>query len=429
MRVGTCALRAGHCSLVAKSCVTPAASIENPQPIAGAGERPTLEAQPSGPVLTAVNERHRKAASMAAMSDAVSAVSGKSLTPLDVMKFLAGVLTPPAVFYAVGFLIMNAYVSATRLQASFWFTESFYREAGVTFLIDIVMSVAFAPHVFITLSALLIALFPGVTDGRSHQFGDRGFHFRLRVFADPVLRRRAFFAVVAAGAVLTIATLRDCNLFGCQLRDVPRWLLVDWWALGDDMVINWMSRRPYLHSSALFFAVSIPTSVALGMLTMRVLLAEFAGAAGGAMSAQSAASTAAVTQRETHPMAALVTASAFAVLAVFVPVGYGTFFYDFVAARIVPAERCISAPPKAGAPQTSGGGIDCYLLGRFETRYILIGREFVPLGQTLATDAGSVAPSDERRIYVKQVTDLEPFSILASDPLPVRSLIQLGSQP
>ena len=85
----------------------------------------------------------------------------KEINALGLIKLLLGTLAPAAVFYGVGYTITRAYVTTTGLQASFWFTEAFYREAGGRFVLDILIAVALLPHLFIPLSALFIVLFPG----------------------------------------------------------------------------------------------------------------------------------------------------------------------------------------------------------------------------------------------------------------------------
>ncbi len=349
------------------------------------------------------------------------ALIGKS--GLDIIQLTVRALALPAAFYAVGYLIMHAYVSATQLQASFWFTESFYREAGAAFLIDILMSVALLPHVFIALSALLIALFPADAARAGRQLGFAGYHFRLRLLVDPVLRRRAFYLVVALGALLTIATLRDCELLGCRLHAMPRWLLVFWWVLGDDVFENWLVRKPDMLATALFFSVAIPTLVALGALAVRVAMPLFA--TNSNRSDADRAAGASTTSHEVHPFGALLLAGTFAVLTVFVPVGYGSQFYDFVAARLADESRCMDTrstetqAPSATATGNSPAHFDCYLLGKFDTRYILIGRRI--------TEVSTLPTLDRHRIYIKQVIGqdgLEPFAILAyASPQPVRGLI------
>ena len=108
---------------------------------------------------------------------------------------------------------------------------------------------------------------------------------------------------------------------------------------------------------------------------------------------------------------------------------------SLVAARLADANRCIDTritdteAPSPGANGRSSPNFDCYLLGKFDTRYILLGRSIA--GATASElDPGAIVsvPTVERhRIYIKQVIGqggLEPFAILAySNPQPVRGLI------
>jgi hypothetical protein len=51
----------------------------------------------------------------------------KAFDAIGVIEVVVRVLTPAAVFYATGYVITEAYVATTGLQASFWYNESFCR--------------------------------------------------------------------------------------------------------------------------------------------------------------------------------------------------------------------------------------------------------------------------------------------------------------
>lgn len=345
---------------------------------------------------------------------------------LGVIRVVAGVLAPPAAFYAVGYLIIHAYVSTTRLMAGFWFTESFYRDAGATFLIDILMSVALLPHVFLTLSALLIALFPGETDGGARWLGYSGFYFQLSGRVRPVLRRRAFYGSVALALLLAVRALQDCQALRCDLPYLAPWFTSAAWVVGDETLGHWLDYRPRLLGTALFFALTIPTLVALGVLALRVLLRQMP-APGQAMAVH-----------ETHPFAALLLAGAFAVLTVFLPVSYGAVLYDLTGVSLVDKARCMKDPPQADGQADTANAADpgvsveeCYLVGRFDTRYILIGKQVRTERATAGAGGGPGDPAPlpggyeriSHSLYIKQIDRLEPFEVEPQRPRPLRDVV------
>jgi hypothetical protein len=55
----------------------------------------------------------------------------------------------------------------TGFQASFWFTDAFYRDAGARFLLDSIASILMAPQLSLPLALMLIVLFPGARDSDS----------------------------------------------------------------------------------------------------------------------------------------------------------------------------------------------------------------------------------------------------------------------
>lgn len=366
-----------------------------------------------------------------AMAEGRAAIAAARWDLLEVLRRLAGLLAVPAAFYAVGYLIVFAFVLSTRLQAWFWFTEAFYREAGAMFLIDALMSLALLPQVFVVLSALLIALFPAAS-GRGllaagvpaqHGAGRPG----LPVAVMPVLRQLCFFGVLAAGALLTAVVLRGCSHWICQ---PPKGAFVGAWVLGPSALDAYFARQPAMYRGATFFAVALPTLIALGMLTLRAWMSEIQPPVsdGDGTQAQQAPAP-----RRAHPLAVLLLTSAFAVLAVVIPVGYGTQFFDLVAAPVANPQQCVeagrsSSSHDAGSAAAATTGLDCYLLGKFDAHYILIGREY-EIARALSPDASPYPAAIPQRIYVKQVSMLEPFSIKATEPMSVRNLTAISAYP
>jgi hypothetical protein len=349
----------------------------------------------------------------------------KDIDVAGLIKLVVGILTPAAVFYAVGYVITQAYVTTTGLQASFWFTEAFYREAGARFLLDIVEALALLPHLFIPLSALFIVLFPGDMQAlwRYKHTGLRG---RLGLRRSLVVREAMFLVVVLVAVGVLVFVLKDCGDHRCAtLLEAPGWLFTSWW-LFREAQDKWLLQQPFLYPMAIFLALAIPTAVTLGLWAYRVL---WAGPDVGQDRALPPKGEFEGAPRTPHPLTAFLIASMFVVLTFYIPIAYGAYFYDFVVVWIVNTDKCSTeSESTAATPTTSEGNrpagaqekpklLECYLLGRFETRYILIGRE----ERINPSSKGSVEQTDHR-IYIKQVDKLEPFAIESRKPTPLRSL-------
>lgn len=332
----------------------------------------------------------------------------KDIDVVGLIKLLIGALAPAAVFYAFGYIITRSYVMFTGLQASFWFTESFYREAGVRFLLDIVVAMALLPHLFIPLSALLLVLLPGEGPAR--------WHGRLREAAFVLL------LLLAAGA--TVFVVMDCGApSSCAtLLEAPKWLFTSSWLFAEAVDQQWLLQQPSLYPMVIFLALAVPTTLTLGLWAYRILMGGRSTALESKRPSKNNAK--AGTSEAAHPIAAFLVASTFVVLMFYIPVAYGAYFYDFVVVRLVDSDKCTvrteQSEPTTGTNAGGGAGsspgadddaaapTECYLLGRFdETRYILIGRNQV---------------DPERNIYIKQVTKLEPFAIESWASTPLRKL-------
>jgi hypothetical protein len=206
----------------------------------------------------------------------------KDIDVVGIIKLLIGVLTPAAVFYAFGYVITRAYVVSTGLQASFWFTESFYREAGARFLLDIVVAVALLPHLFIPLLALLLVLLPGEVPSRWRGwFADLVPSRWRRLFTDlshrlgfarvVVLREAAFALPVLLAVTAIVCVLINCGAHGCAtLLQAPTWLFTSSWLLAKAQD-KWLVQQPFLFPMVIFLALAVPTTLTLGLSAYRIL--------------------------------------------------------------------------------------------------------------------------------------------------------------
>lgn len=356
-----------------------------------------------------------------------------SIDVFGLVKLIVGVLTPAAIFYAAGYVITQAYVVTTGLQASFWFTESFYREAGARFVLDTVQSIALLPHLFIPVSALFIATFPGNVRvlERYRYILLRGRH----KIAGGVIRGEATFliAVLVAVAALVVV-LKDCGEQECATILGARW--IEWlfpsaWLFGDGQT-KWLLQKPRLYPMAIFLALAIPTAVALGLWAYRLIC--MCHEASGAQAAPSQGRAGDAHPKTPHPLIAFLITAMFVVVTFYIPIAYGVYFYDFVVVELIQKDQCTAGAQRdkssaggkserAHSAPTGSAELKCYLLGHFDTRYILIGREPRPSPPVKGDELGL---QTSQRIYIWQVTHLEPFAIDSTKGEPLRPITDLN---
>jgi len=173
---------------------------------------------------------------------------------------------------------------------------------------------------------------------------------------------------------------------------------------------------------ALFLAFAIPAVTALGVLSYRLLSVR--GAAPETDAENAKAGRARSVPAKSRPLIAFLVVSSFVLLAAYLPIAYGTYFYDFVVVSLVDRSKCAvetsAAKARAGGDRQQFEPTQCYLLGRFDTRYILIGREL----RANASNPKAVHETGQR-IYIKQVSQLEPFSIDSTGGVPLRGLVPI----
>lgn len=78
-------------------------------------------------------------------------------------KFWKGVAAlggAAALFYALGFTVVQSYAYKNGFFGMFWLTKEFYRDAGATFLLDLIRVPLLAPYIFFPLLLVLFFLIP-----------------------------------------------------------------------------------------------------------------------------------------------------------------------------------------------------------------------------------------------------------------------------
>ena len=65
-----------------------------------------------------------------------------------------------AIFYALGFTIVNTYIRRVGLEGMFWLTKEFYVDAGANFLLEMIRSPLLAPQLFFSYLFILSLLVP-----------------------------------------------------------------------------------------------------------------------------------------------------------------------------------------------------------------------------------------------------------------------------
>ena len=202
---------------------------------------------------------------------------------LDFAAAVIGLLAPAALFYAIGYVITQAYVINVGLNGTFWFNEFFYREAGAKFVLDIVAAVALLPHVFILLSAALFLFFPtaGAGGWRDRLFERRSVDPsssrpapRLPNFV-PVISARVrfwiFLAIIAAalGSIVLLTRLAAAEAtepdFALRIRGFEK-LFADYWLLPEQIRQHFFDAKPLLYPTAILLAVAVPVLMAFAGL-------------------------------------------------------------------------------------------------------------------------------------------------------------------
>lgn len=85
----------------------------------------------------------------------------KQLTLMQIITWAVGTLgAGTALFYALGFSIVNTYVRRVGLEGMFWLTKEFYVDAGANFLLDMIRTPLLAPQLFFIYLFLLSLLVP-----------------------------------------------------------------------------------------------------------------------------------------------------------------------------------------------------------------------------------------------------------------------------
>jgi hypothetical protein len=75
-------------------------------------------------------------------------------------KAVAALGGAAALFYALGFTVVQSYAYKNGFFGMFWLTKEFYRDAGATFILDLVRVPMLAPYIFFPLLLILLSLIP-----------------------------------------------------------------------------------------------------------------------------------------------------------------------------------------------------------------------------------------------------------------------------
>ncbi|MFN7571795.1 MAG: hypothetical protein ACK5TK_10155, partial [Betaproteobacteria bacterium] len=185
---------------------------------------------------------------------------------LDLIAAVAALLAPAAIFYAVGYIVIQTYVVAVRVNATFWFTEHFYREAGASLLLAAIGAAVLLPHVLVPLAAALLLLFPAAA----------GPGWRERVWArwavagiglSPPLRKRLFMTILLLAVVavwLLFAAAQPTGLPASrQAWTAARLLFADQWIFPAWFVANLDVAKALRYPTAVLFALAVPVLGAL----------------------------------------------------------------------------------------------------------------------------------------------------------------------
>lgn len=78
----------------------------------------------------------------------------------NIIKLIAALGGAAALFYALGYAVVQSYIYKNGFDGILWFTSEFYRDAGASFVLDLIRVPMLAPCIFFLYFFLLFLLIP-----------------------------------------------------------------------------------------------------------------------------------------------------------------------------------------------------------------------------------------------------------------------------
>lgn len=170
---------------------------------------------------------------------------------------LAALGSAVAVFYALGFLVVQCFINSADVAGMFWFSREYYEEAGGKFLVEIVRTPLMKPAFFVLYLAFLVYLIPG-QEAFSKVSSEGGFGKKIT----EIYRQNR----IKAGFFLSITTV---TYFFVAYFD--RWAGSRFFVDYVMPVFFWSQDTPSEQKSALlFFSLTVPVVFALAVFIRRL---------------------------------------------------------------------------------------------------------------------------------------------------------------
>lgn len=169
-----------------------------------------------------------------------------------IVKIIAALGGGAAIFYAIGFTIVQTYIHKYNLDGMFWITKEFYIDAGSKFFLDMVRSPLLVPYIFLPYLIILYLLIPKRENLREM--------VSLEKFAFSLKQWIKFLCLM----VLMLGTYVFALSYGGILKNEALIKLVH------NLIIDPTGvQSAKLQQSFIFFTLVTPMVVALGILIYR----------------------------------------------------------------------------------------------------------------------------------------------------------------
>jgi len=241
-----------------------------------------------------------------------------------------------AVFYAVGFIVVQCFISSADIAGMFWFSHDYYEEAGGKFLVEIIRTPLMKPMFFVLYLMALVYLIPSEDiiklvrpAGEEPRKKIAEISFRQKIGA-------LIFLIIAASTYFIVAYFD--RLVGSKF-------FVD----NVMPVFFWSGETPNEQRNILiFFSLTVPVVIALGIFLVRLF--------------RDGKSTSFVA----------ITLSLYILFVSILPISYGRHLYDIKAVPISDPKRLYEV---SGIKSDITKSSRMWFLGRFGGKYLFIRKD------------------------------------------------------
>lgn len=240
------------------------------------------------------------------------------------------------VFYALGFMIVQCFITSADVEGMFWFSREYYEEAGGKFIVDIARTPLMKPAFFVLYLAVLLSLVPGRDIIKEFHVSDKTWKQRLAGLPAGDTIRALLLLVVALGTYFFMAYFE--RLAGSAFfaeRVMP--------------VFFWSGTTPNEQKQALlFFSLTVPMVAALGLFLHRLF--KYGG-------------------RKSVARTAL---ALYIIFVSILPISYGRYVFDIKAVPINDPQRMYAL---SGINSDLSDSSKMWFLGRFGGKYLFLRKD------------------------------------------------------